>query len=120
MERVAGSLSGGILPLLAANERFVLWSSALAVIGVLLLGALVIAWMERWRKRPEQDKLTASDQMAQFRELYERGELSPEEFTRIRSLLGDRLKEELDLPATMPGEPPLPGSPPEQPKPENG
>jgi uncharacterized membrane protein len=97
----------------AARSRYVLWSSAAAVIVLLLVMALVVAWLERWRKRPEQDKMSASDQLARFRELYERGELSPEEFARIRTLLGDRLKEELDLPTAAPES----DSPPEPPPP---
>ena len=36
--------------------------------------------LERWRKRAAPAVFDANDQLAQFRELYERGELSQKEF----------------------------------------
>jgi hypothetical protein len=64
---------------------------------VLAAGAAVINLTGKWRKRASQDRLSANDQLAQFRELYERGELSAEEFGRIRALLGERIRRELDV-----------------------
>lgn len=66
--------------------------------GVVLLGAVVIITVDRWRRRPTRHQSTASDQLSEFRSLYERGELSREEFERIRSRLGKQLRRELEVP----------------------
>jgi len=75
----------------------VLWTT-LALVVALLLGALVIAVAERWRKTAREGRSDTGDQLAHFRSLYERGELSREEFERIRGKLGKRLRQELDMP----------------------
>jgi hypothetical protein len=90
--------------------RFLL--ATVALVALLLLGALVIWLADRWRKRPASRE-SAGDQLAHFRRLYERGEISAEEFIRIRDLLTARLMKEL--------EPPPPESPPgPQPPKPNG
>jgi outer membrane biosynthesis protein TonB len=78
-------------------------------VGAILVGALVIAWLNRWRKRQRDAGLSAGDQLAHFRQLYEQGELSPEEFGRIRGLLGERLRQEMQVP--VPPAPAGPGGP---------
>jgi hypothetical protein len=94
------------------NSQKVVWTAA-ALTGAMLIGALVIFLTDRWRRRPTQERLSANDQMAHFRHLYEKGELSPEEYTRIRGLLTERLKKEMEIaPAPQPE-----SKPPEQPKP---
>ncbi len=95
-----------------------LWAT-LALVGALLLGALIIWWVDRWRKRTAEDPETANDQLAHFRELYDRGELSAAEFEQIRGLLGQRLRRELDVPGPAdakeapPADPDQPAGPPE-------
>jgi hypothetical protein len=79
------------------SPRF-LWP-AVALVAALLIGAIIIALVDRWRKRPLQDRPSANDELAEFRSLYERGELSREEYDKIRSRLGERLRQDLDLPA---------------------
>jgi hypothetical protein len=88
-----------------------LWAT-LALVGALLLGALVIWWVERWRRRPPEPPESATDQLAHFRKLYDRGVLSAEEFQRIHALLSERLRQEL---AVSPAPPPE-DSPPQVPK----
>jgi hypothetical protein len=85
----------------------VLWTT-LALVVVLLLGALAIAVADRWRKKTREGRSDTGDQLAHFRSLYERGELSSEEFERIRGKLGKRLRKELDMPAppAVPAVPP--------------
>ena len=85
------------------------------LVAALLIGALIIAVVERWRKRPVNFRPDPNDQLAEFRSLYERGEISREEFDRIRNLLGERLREALDVPAAPPTAPPP--SPPQPPGP---
>src|SRR5436309_8249967 len=82
---------------LAAADKFsflnpqVLVTTALLA-GALILGAAVLALIDRWRKRQTNETLATHDQLASFRLLYERGELSHDEFERIRQQLLVRLK----------------------------
>jgi hypothetical protein len=59
-----------------------LWA-AVALVGVVLAGALIITWADRWRRRAAEDSSTATDHLVSFRDLYEKGELSKEEYERI-------------------------------------
>ena len=82
------------------------WPWAALIIGALVLGSLIIYLADRWRKRPVQERLSANEQLSLYRELYERGELTQEEYDRIRAKLGKHLRQELAPPA-----PPAPGGP---------
>ncbi len=88
------------------DPRF-FWA-ALALVAAILLGAMVIAWTDRWRKRPAQGRLGPKEQLGRFRTLYESGELSTEEFNRIHALLTAHMMEELDVPARPTNEPGVP------------
>ena len=66
--------------------RRLLWPS-LAFIGALLVLAPLLALFERWRKRPPAVQEGTGDQLAHFRTLYERGEISQEEYDRIHARL---------------------------------
>ena len=103
--------AGVIARLPTWDPRF-FWA-ALALVAAILLGALIIAWTDRWRKRPAQDRLGPKEQLGRFRTLYESGEISTEEFNRIHALLTARIMEELDLPA---GPTNQPGVTPSQPQ----
>src|SRR5207249_11779047 len=58
------------------------------VLVVLLIGIVVVIWFDRWRRQGEGPICTPQDQMSQFQQLYDRGELSQEEFDRIKRSLG--------------------------------
>jgi hypothetical protein len=73
---------------LTKEERLLLWVSVL--VGVLLVGAWIIARVDRWRKRQMEDADDSPDQMMSFRALYERGELSKEEYDRVLRRVADR------------------------------
>jgi uncharacterized membrane protein len=98
-------------PLLWGDLRL-LWAT-LALVVIILVGAIVIVWADRWRKRSQSQPLSANDQLAHFRELYEDGELSLKEFERIRATLARQLRAEFDVAA----EPP-PAAPPQEPPPQ--
>jgi hypothetical protein len=87
----------------------------LVAVGAILSGALFIYWLNRWRTRPDAAPLTANEQLANFRELYEEGEISEKEFERIKARLAPLVREELNIPATRSGEsePATPSTPPE-------
>jgi hypothetical protein len=87
----------------------VLWIS-LVLVGTLIIGAIVIAVADRWRKRPGSERLTPGEQLAHFRALYDRGELSREEFERIRNLLGEQLRRDLHVPGAPQAQPAPPSA----------
>jgi Short C-terminal domain len=102
----------------------VLWTT-LSLVAVLLLGAVVLFFVDRWRKRSRQDRPDTGDQLSHFRSLYDRGELSREEFEQIRAKLGAKLKQEMKIPAksdaaetTEPSAPPAAPASPEKPSTE--
>jgi len=98
------------------DPRF-FWTSMVLVIGLLLAG-LLLGLLKWWQQSSPPEPPRAGDELAHFRELYERGELSPEEFERIRQRLGTRLKQELDVaPAAPPAAAAEEPKPPEPPTP---
>jgi hypothetical protein len=103
---------GGLLAQAAPVARPSMWESplfwtSLALVGALLLAALIIALVDRWRKRPAQTAAPAGEQLSYFRSLYARGDISREEFERIRARLGGRLREQFQVPARA-EQPPAP------------
>jgi hypothetical protein len=95
----------------------------LYLVAALLVGAIIIAWAGRWRRAPRSVAATASDQLAKFRSLYDKGQMTREEFERIRARLGEQIRSEADVPAPAPAAPgPQPASTatPPPPPPANG
>jgi hypothetical protein len=82
------------------SNRIQLILLAFGIVAVILVGAGLIELTKRWRKRPFQARMSASEQLAQFREQYEKGEIKPEEFERIRALLNERIRQEMDVKVT--------------------
>jgi uncharacterized membrane protein len=80
----------------------VIYGTCLA--GALLAAAAVIEGVRRWRQRGEKT-LTASDQLATYRALYNRGEISQEEFDRLRDALGGEIRRAAAPPAPPPAAP---------------
>src|SRR5436309_1656986 len=74
------------------GQSRVVWAVlAAAAALVCLAGALAIWLTERWRRTDAVQRLNPSQQLAHFRTLYQQGDLSSEEFERIRRLLQVRL-----------------------------
>jgi hypothetical protein len=70
--------------------RLVLAGTALAVL------ALIAWWFIKGMREEMQDEgPSAGDLLDQFRDLRDQGELSPEEFKKIKSRLGSQLREEV-------------------------
>jgi hypothetical protein len=98
-------------PAIAEAARPPLWDPrllwlTLALVAVILLGVLILVWVDRWRKRSDTERLSANQQLANFRQSYEQGQLSAEEFDRVRALLSQQLRQEMDAPT-----PPAPAEP---------
>jgi preprotein translocase subunit SecG len=72
-----------------------LTKAALLFAVIFALTAIVLAVARRYRGRSAQDKLDPHEMMSNFRELYDRGGLSDEEFRTIKSKLATELKAEL-------------------------
>ncbi|MGL4555029.1 MAG: SHOCT domain-containing protein [Gemmataceae bacterium] len=85
------------------DSRFLLTSALL--VGALLLGAVIVGAVRRWQQMNDRGRMTANEQLAQFRALYERGELSEEEFRRLRDLLAVQIRQETGLPGHKPPPP---------------
>ena len=67
--------------------------------AALIVGAVLIALISRWRRAPSRLSMTDSEQLAQFELLRKQGAISEEEYKKLRSLLGGELRKTLDLPA---------------------
>jgi hypothetical protein len=92
------------------EERLFLWVSVL--VGVLLVGAWFIGRVDRWRKRQMEDAYDAPDQLTTFRDLYESGELSKEEYDRVLRRVADRVgAKPKPVPAAAAEPPPAPEPP---------
>ena len=116
--------------LLAAPPRGMEWDfrltiNSLIIVALLLLGAMVIACVNRWRRHPSNDSLSPSDQLTHYRSLYKQGAISQEEFERLRALLSRRIRASVDMPAPSQAAPQADtrtvseaGSPPDPAKPQ--
>ncbi len=65
---------------------------ALWLIGALLLLALVFWAVGRWRRR-EEKRDDVSEQLTRFRESYEQGEMSEDEYKRVHALLAGKMQD---------------------------
>ena len=101
------------------DNRIQLILAAFGILAVVLVGAGLIDLAKRWRKRPFQPRMSASEQLAVFREQFEKGQIKPEEFEKIRTLLNERIRQEMEVgvaPATpTSGEKSEKSSPPDSP-----
>jgi len=63
-----------------------------------LVGLLIVAFylIDRSRGGALEQRPQSSDQLTIFRELHSKGELSDEEYRTIKSMLSDKLQEELN------------------------
>jgi hypothetical protein len=82
---------------------FPLFWPSLTLLAVLILGAVILGWISRWRKRSGPEQLSPEDQLSNFHELYERGELSQKEFDRLRALLSEPGRQAFHAPAPSSG-----------------
>lgn len=90
---------------LTLTDPRVLWPT-FGLVLVLLLAAVLLSWFDRWRKRTDRDVLSPADQLNAFRLSYERGELSQDEYKRIKTRLAPKIKEQLNVPPNPTDEPP--------------
>jgi hypothetical protein len=89
-----------------------------ALVVTLLFGAFLLSRIERWRKRQLSDSPVVSEveQFSNYRAMYENGELTKEEFERIRAKEALRVRNKL-IPKTQTVAPAT-NEPPAQPSPK--
>ena len=68
------------------RDQRLLWAGLLLVIG-LLVAAVLIAIVDRWRRRMLESDTSDLDALGSFRLSYERGELSETEYRAIKTRL---------------------------------
>ena len=109
-----------VAPVLALTkeERLFLWVSVLT--GVILLGGVFIGRMDRWRKRQMEATDDPAEPLGNFRDMYERGELSKEEYDRVLHRMAERVgARPKPKPVPAAAEEPDPGPPAPQEPPPN-
>lgn len=84
---------------------------SLWLVGGLILAAIVLALARRVRQQEARSVDTIHDQLAHFRELYAKGQMSKPEYDRVHALLVARLRESEQI---APDESELPESRPEE------
>lgn len=106
------ALEAIVLSFVLSDDRTLrLLLTSLCLVGALLVAALVVALVNRWRRqRDAEEDVSPNAQLAQFRSLYEAGAISAEEFERLRAVLGAQLRESMGAnPVKAPaGETPAP------------
>jgi len=82
-----------LLAELSGREALVRIALLFAAIAALTgLGALVVS---KFRGSTKDEERPASQMLSNFRDLHEQGELSETEFRNIKTLLSDKIQEEL-------------------------
>jgi hypothetical protein len=83
---------------------------ALWLIGILAVGAILIAWLRKNRDRQlNAAALTANDQLTAFRESMEQGDMTDEEFKKVKVLLSEKLRKQANPVTAAPGQAAQPG-----------
>jgi hypothetical protein len=62
------------------------------LIGTLLVGAVIIHYMDKWRNKQLKDEDDSPMTLSNYRKLYEQGELSEAEYIKVRDRLASKMK----------------------------
>jgi hypothetical protein len=100
------------------EERLFLWTGVLAV--VIIAGAMVIARVDRWRKRQMETGDETPAHIGSFREMFENGELSREEYDEVLRRMAAKAAAKGKLVTPLPAPPQTPPANPESPPAEPG
>jgi hypothetical protein len=80
----------------------VIWGTAGLALA-LLAGALLVYMADRWRKKAAGRVLDPSEELTEFRGMYERGEITQDEYVKLRDRVAQRVKAPPPAPVAMPG-----------------
>jgi hypothetical protein len=78
------------------NATQTLIHAGLLFAGMAALAALGVWIVSRFRGGKGSEQPVSSELLSKFRDLHEQGELSDEEFRNIRTLLAEKLQQELN------------------------
>jgi hypothetical protein len=70
----------------------ILWATA-GIAGALVVGAIVVLWVDRWRKRGMADTGRSVDELTEYRRMFDAGEITEDEYKKLRQQLADRVKQ---------------------------
>ena len=77
-----------------------LWSVGILIV-TLFFGAILLSWLERWRKKQLSNSATEDvERFGSFRQMFENGELSKEEYDRIKLKEALRLRDKVKISPT--------------------
>jgi uncharacterized membrane protein len=68
------------------------------LIGVLIALGIGLIVARKWFQGSQRTEISTNEMLAEFRDLEAKGDLSPEEYKKIRDVLGARLRSELGKP----------------------
>lgn len=97
------------------DGRFSLALTGMLLAGVLLLGAMIVAWVGRsFKDDRKRGVCSPEDQLSEFRTMLEAGELTPQEFEIVKRKLGRKISSKDPAPSKNPSEtsPSMPDSSP--------
>jgi len=97
------------------DGRFSLALTGMLLAGVLLLGALIVAWVGRsFKDDRKRGVCSPEDQLSEFRNMLEAGELTPQEFEIVKRKLGRKISSKHPAPSenTPEASPSMPDSSP--------
>jgi uncharacterized membrane protein len=80
--------SQALLAAMTKEERLIIVTGLL--MGVLLLGAVIIAKVDRWRKRQLFEQEETATHIGSFRDMYENGEITKEEYDRLLRKMSEK------------------------------
>jgi len=76
---------------------------ALLLIGILTLGAIILAWLKKNRDRSTgAATLSANDQLSAFRESMEQGDMTDDEYKKVKALLAEKIRKPSNPVTTAP------------------
>lgn len=107
--------------LLAAGEREdplrspeVVWGTV-GIALALLVGALAVWMMERWRKGATAAKTDVAGELTDYRGMYERGEITEDEYAKLRNRVAARVHSAIQPTPAAPAGGAAPAATPQQP-----
>jgi hypothetical protein len=77
----------------------VIWGTAGLALA-LLAGALLVYLTDRWRKKSSSQIVDTSRELTEFRRMFESGEITAEEYAKLRDRVALRVKAPAPVPAT--------------------
>ena len=74
----------------STQAQLVIWMTGLAV-----LTAIGVFLVKKFRDQNDDDQQDANEMLSNFRDLHDEGDISEREYRNIKTVLGDKLQEEI-------------------------